>query len=137
MANRRNGHLRCETLISAGGCSAGPMTMNDDETQRMNDEKLRAILLEARPAAPPLPFRFQESVWRRIEKEEAAPIPPPSLLVLLERWADRLFLPRFALASLALLLVAGGLTGFVSSADSVKQQAQERYLSSVAPNILH
>jgi len=111
--------------------------MNDDDTQRMNDEKLRAILLEARPAAPPLPPRFQQSVWRRIEKEEAAPIPTLSLLALLERWADRLFLPRFALASLALLLVAGGLTGFVSSADSVKQQAQERYLSSVAPNILH
>ena len=29
------------------------------------------------------------------------------------------------------------LTGFVSSADLVKQQAQERYLSAVAPNILH
>ncbi|MCW5552248.1 MAG: hypothetical protein KIS67_08765 [Verrucomicrobiae bacterium] len=109
--------------------------MNDD-TQRVNDERLRAILLEAKPAAPPLPPRFQQSVWRRIEKEEAAPIPPPSLYALLVRWADRLFLPRFALASLTLLLLAGGLTGFVSSADAVKQRAQERYLSSVAPNIL-
>jgi hypothetical protein len=48
-----------------------------------------------------------------------------------------MLLPRFALAGLALLLVAGGLTGFVSSADMVKQQAQERYLSAVAPNTLH
>ena len=32
---------------------------------------------------------------------------------------------------------AGGLTGFVSSADLVRQQAQERYLTAVAPNILH
>jgi hypothetical protein len=111
--------------------------MNDDDTQRVNDEKLRAILLEARPAAPQLPPRFQQSVWRRIEKEDAAPIAKPAPFGWLQRWTERLLFPRFALASLALLLVAGGLTGFVSSADMVKQQAQERYLSAVAPNTLH
>jgi len=111
------------------------MIMNDD-TQRVSDESLRALLLEARPAAH-LPPRFQESVWRRIEKEDAAPITKPAPFGWLQRWTERLLLPRFALAGLALLLVAGGLTGFVSSADVVKQQAQERYLSTVAPNILH
>lgn len=111
------------------------MIMNDD-TQRVSDESLRALLLEARPAAH-LPPRFQESVWRRIEKEDAAPITKPAPFGWLQRWIERLLLPRFALASLALLLVAGGLTGFVSSADMVKQQAQERYLSAVAPNTLH
>ena len=111
------------------------MTMNDD-THEMGDERLRSLLLEARPASQ-LPPRFQESVWRRLEKEDAAPITKPPSLGWLQRWTERLLLPRFALASLALLLVAGGLTGFVSSADMVKQQAQERYLSAVAPNILH
>jgi hypothetical protein len=111
------------------------MTMNDDR-QEMDDESLRALLLEARPVAQ-LPPRFQESVWQRIEKEDAALIPMASPVGWLQRWTERLLLPRFALAGLALLLVAGGLTGFVSSADVVKQQAQERYLSTVAPNILH
>lgn len=105
------------------------------ELPELNNEPLRTLLREARPA-PHLPPRFQESVWRRLEKEDA-PITRPTSLGWLQRWTERLLLPRFALASLALLLVAGGLTGFVSSADLVKQQAQERYLSAVAPNILH
>jgi hypothetical protein len=106
-----------------------------DDRHSLDDEKLRTLLLEAWSAAPPLPPRFQQSVWRRIGKEESAPILLPSVFALLEYWTDRLFLPRFALASLTLLLVAGGLTGFVLSTDAVKQQAQERYLSSVAPDI--
>lgn len=105
------------------------------ELPELNNEPLRTLLREARPA-PHLPPRFQESVWRRLETEDA-PITRPTSLGWLQRWTERLLLPRFALASLALLLVAGGLTGFVSSADLVKQQAQERYLSAVAPNILH
>ena len=44
-----------------------------------------------------------------------------------ERWVERLLAPRLALASLALVLVAGGLTGAVNSAGAAKQQAQERY----------
>lgn len=102
----------------------------------LNDEPLRALLREARPAQP-LPPRFQESVWRRIENEDAVPTAIAAPFGWLQRWAERLLLPRFALGGLALLLVAGGLTGFVSSADVVKQQAQERYLSAVAPRILH
>ena len=43
---------------------------------------------------------------------------------------------RFALASLALLLLAGGLTGVIANASTEKQRAQERYLSAVAPNTL-
>jgi predicted PurR-regulated permease PerM len=61
----------------------------------------------------------------------------PSPFAWLERWVERLLLPRFALASLTFLLVAGGLTGVVSGAGAAKQQAQERYLSAVAPNTLH
>ena len=99
------------------------------------DERLRNLLREERPA-PPLPPRFQESVWRRIESAETPAIPSPSPFPWLEQWVERLLLPRFALASLTALLVAGGLTGALTSAGAAKQQAQERYLSSVAPNTL-
>jgi hypothetical protein len=101
-----------------------------------SDESLRSLLRSARPA-PPLPPRFQEGVWRRLESPEAAASQTPSSSAWLERWVERLLLPRFAVPSLALLLVAGGLTGVVTSAGAAKQQAQERYLSAVAPAPLH
>ncbi len=88
---------------------------------------------ESRPA-PPLPPRFQESVWRRIERGEAPAPVSLSLRAWLEGCIERLLLPRFALASLALLLLAGALTGVLASAGMAKQQAQERYLAAVAPN---
>ena len=100
-----------------------------------NDSRLRALLRES-PPAPPLPPRFRESVWRRIGHGEAPAPAIPSPVAWVERWADRLLLPRFALAFLALLLVAGTLTGVLTSAGTAKQQAEERYLSAVAPNLL-
>ncbi|MEI7729303.1 MAG: hypothetical protein WCO56_07010 [Verrucomicrobiota bacterium] len=99
-------------------------------------ERLGTLLREARPA-PPLPPRFQESVWRRIEKSEKRATVSPTPLAWLERWVEQLLLPRFAMAGLTLLLVAGGLTGVVTSDSAAKQQAQERYLAAVAPNSLH
>lgn len=107
-----------------------------NEVQQADDARLHTLLREARPTRE-LPPRFQESVWRRIETQEAAPIPTPSPFGWLQRWVERLLLPRFALASLTLLLVAGGVTGFTSGTGVAKQQAQARYLSAVAPNPLH
>lgn len=107
----------------------------NDHLEPKNDP-LRALLREARPA-PPLPPRFHESVWRRIESAEAPALQPSSPWAWLEQWVERLLQPRLAVASLAVLLVAGGLTGFVTSASAAKQQAQERYLSVVAPSTLH
>jgi len=101
-----------------------------------SDERLRSLLRSARPA-PPLPPRFQESVWRRIDTAEAPEVQTLSPFAWVERWIERLLLPRFALASLALLLAAGGLTGALASAGAAKQRAQERYLSAVAPSRLH
>jgi len=106
-----------------------------NQPQAPDDGTLRALLRESWPA-PPLPPRFQESVWRRIERAETPATRTPSPLAWLEQWVERLLLPRFALASLALLLVAGGLTGVITTASAAKQQAQERYLSAVAPNTL-
>ena len=109
------------------------MPMN--EQIQPNDDRLRALLREARPA-PALPPRFQESVWRRIEHSQAPAARTPALWARLDRWVERLLAPRFALASLAFLLAAGGLTGVMTSAGTSKQLAQERYLSAVAPNTL-
>ena len=100
-----------------------------------DDGRLRTLLRESWPA-PPLPPRFPESVWRRIERAETSTARAPSALAGLERWVERLLVLRFALASLTLLLAAGGLTGVITSTGTVKKQAQERYLSAVAPNPL-
>ena len=107
-----------------------------NQAQPPDDARLHTLLREAWPA-PPLPARFQESVWRRVENAETAGIRTPSPFAWLERWVERLLQPRFALASLVLFLVAGGLMGVITSAGAVKQQAQERYLSVVAPNTIH
>ncbi len=106
-----------------------------NEPLESNDSRLRAVLRESRPA-PPLPPRFRESVWRRIEDAEAPASAVPYPLAWLERCVECLLLPRFALAGVALLLVAGGLTGLLAGESVAQQQAQERYLSAVAPNLI-
>lgn len=99
-----------------------------------NHGGLSALLREARPA-PPLPPRFQAAVWRRIEQAEAPLVPSPPPWRWLQRAAELLLLPRVALASLTVLLVAGALTGLVGRTDHRKQLAQERYWSAVAPSL--
>ncbi len=106
-----------------------------NDTPPPDDGRLRSLLRESRPS-PPLPPRFREAVWHRIERTEPAAATLPSSFAWLEQWVDRLLRPRFAVASLVLLLVAGGLTGVLTSAGLAKQQAQERYLAAVAPNPL-
>lgn len=100
-----------------------------------NDEPVRGLLQSARPA-PPLPPRFQEGVWRRIESHGAFGMKVRPLSAWLEQCVEWLLVPRFAVASLAFLLVAGGLAGLLSSAGAARQQAQERYVSAVAPEII-
>jgi len=106
-----------------------------NQAQLPDGGRLRTLLRESHPP-PPLPPRFQESVWRRIANAETPANRTPSPFAWLERWIERLLRPRFALASLALMLVAGGLLGVITSAGAAKQQAQERYLSIVAPNTI-
>ena len=97
------------------------------------DGHLRTLLQSARPESP-LPPRFQESVWRRLDHARP-PVPAAgSPLAGLDRWVERLLRPRFALASLGLLLVAGGLSGVLASSRAARQQAQQHYLAAVAPH---
>jgi hypothetical protein len=99
-----------------------------NENQSENESALRALLGRARPA-PALPPRFQEGVWRRIAKAEA----PVEL-----GWLERLLAPflrsRFALASLAAMLLLSTVAGLMDGTASARQAAQARYLSAVAPN---
>jgi hypothetical protein len=96
------------------------------------DEKLGALLRQSR-ATPPLPPRFQQNVWRRIEDVEA----PATQTSWLDTLAARLLRPRFALAVALVLLVAGGVAGVQEGRQAARHDAQMNYLASVAPNPLH
>ena len=96
-----------------------------------SDAKFSAVLRTARPS-PSLPPRFQENVWRRIEDAEA----PAKSNSWLDAFAALVLRPRFAYATVATLMVAGVLLGTYQGTQAARQDAQARYLASVAPNSL-
>lgn len=93
------------------------------------DAKLQKLLRENRPPLPPLPPRFQQNVWRRIEDAES-PVKPAT-------WLDALIVlilrPRFAFAAAAALALAGIFAGTLTGRQEARHDAQMNYLSSVAP----
>jgi len=93
------------------------------------DSKLTALLRDARPS-PALPSRFQQNVWRRIE-DAAAPAQSESWLDAL---AALILHPRFALATAALLLLAGVFAGMADGRQFARHDAQMNYLAAVAPH---
>ena len=101
------------------------------ENMSPDDAKFREVLRAARPS-PPLPPRFQQSVWRRIGDADA-PVKAGS-------WLDALALlvlrPRFAYATIAALLLAGILLGASQGAQAARQTGRARYVALVAPNSL-
>jgi hypothetical protein len=97
-----------------------------------DDAKLSSLLRESR-GSPALPPRFQQNVWRRIE-DAAAPAKTDSWLDAL---VSLILRPRFAFATAAVLLVAGGLLGTREGSHAAKHEAQSRYIAYVAPNPLH
>lgn len=101
-----------------------------------NDTSLRALLQEWKPEAS-LPPRFQEQVWRRIERAEAAPVSSVSLAAVFANWLTNL-LPRPALATayLALLLSIGASAGWSKARQETARVAGElsaRYAQAVDP----
>jgi hypothetical protein len=93
------------------------------------DDGLSGLLRAAR-ATPALPPRFQQNVWRRIEGFE---LPAKS-----ESWLDALaaliLRPRLAIAGAAVLMLAGVMFGANEGVQTAHQDAQARYVASVAPN---
>jgi hypothetical protein len=101
-----------------------------------NDASLRALLQEWKPEAS-LPPRFQEQVWRRIERAETAPAPAISLAAMFANWIATV-LPRPALATayVTVLLVIGASVGWSQARQESARVAGElsaRYAQTVDP----
>jgi hypothetical protein len=73
-----------------------------------NDERLRRVLQQW-PVKAALPPRFQEGVWRRIERGEAQ---VPAWLLWLRQLTAAVARPSVAASYLTLLLMAGILAGY-------------------------
>ena len=99
-----------------------------------SDAKLGALLRASR-VSPALPPRFHEGVWRRIEKA-AAPAKSNGGIAWLDALAALVLRPRLALATAAVLMVAGALLGVRDGNQMAHQDAQARYLAAVAPQSL-
>ena len=101
-----------------------------------NDEKLSKLLRESKADAP-LPPRFQEGVWRKIEGESAARAKRPSVSEVFAHWIGAL-LPRPAMATayIAVLLVIGITAGWAQANQTntrVKGELGDRYVSVLDP----
>lgn len=102
-----------------------------------NDEALRALLQQWRVEAP-LPPRFEEGVWRRVERARAHALDHP-----LRRWLEQVVVwvnrPAIATACAALLLVAGVAAGSWHARETTgrwDRQLAQRYVVSVNPYAL-
>jgi hypothetical protein len=107
--------------------------MNKDNCNP-SDAKLSALLREVR-ASPAPPPRFQEGVWQRIEKAET-PAQSAGGVAWLDALAALVLRPRWAMATVAVLMIAGALLGAYDGTQAARQDAQARYLAVVAPNPL-
>lgn len=101
--------------------------------QNPDDAKLSRALRSVRPA-PPLPPRFQEGVWRRIEADSKRDaVREPGWLGTLAGWCLK---PKFALALAAVVMFAGMGLGWNQAEHQARVEAQARYVAAVAPNSL-
>ena len=95
-----------------------------------DDAKLSALLKESH-ASEGLPPRFQEGVWRRIERQEVPADTRPQ--GWLNRWAALWLRPQWVAALLAVCLLAGAVSGMRLGKERVKRLERARYLQSVNP----
>jgi len=84
--------------------------------------------------AEPLPARFKEQVWRRIEKRE---IPEAGAWELWKQWLETMFARKaVALAYVTVLLAAGLTAGYTTGAahqQKEKAALAARYIQSIDP----
>jgi len=106
--------------------------MNSDHDQ----ETLRKVLHEWRLA--PLPPRFQEQVWQRIEGADPAPRPSNSLWGIVNLWIETMLpKPALAVSYVAVLLAVGLTVGWTQANQQnsrVRQELGERYVQTLDPN---
>ena len=95
-----------------------------------NDAKLKALLQGSR-LSPDLPPRFRDGVWRRIEDAEAPK--PATEMNRLDAVIALILRPRFAFAAISAFALAGILIGTFDASKLARQDAEARYVASVAP----
>ena len=109
------------------------MKHSDSKT---NDDSLSKLLKEWRIDEELFP-RFQENVWRGIERAETRPAPSLSVTEVLSEWLERLLpRPAMALAYASVMLVAGGIVGMTHGKQESQRLSAElgqRYVQSVDP----
>jgi len=97
-----------------------------------NDESLRRVLREWRVETP-LPPRFQEAVWRRIELNDNRSY---NWTLLLTRLLGAIAKPSLAMSYLMVLLLAGILAGYWQARITnthAEEQLSARYVQVVDP----
>ena len=108
------------------------------KAENENPEPLRKLMREWR-VTEPLPPRFQEGVWRKIQQAESSAMPAPTatLWSMCKTWlAVSLPRPAVAVANLSVLLVAGMGAGYWQARQTAAHLDNElgsRYLQSVDP----
>ena len=98
------------------------------------DDGLGKVLREWRVQAE-LPPRFQESVWKRIERGES-PAPAPFWSVIAQWFATVLPRPAVALAYVAVVVALGATAGWAQARQEsaqVRDQLGERYIHVLDP----
>ena len=107
------------------------------KTNKPNDDAPVDTLLHEWKVKPSLPPRFNEQVWRRIERAETAPAPSVSLATVFANWiATMLPRPALATAYVAVLLVIGAGVGWSQARQEtarVSSDLSARYVQAVDP----
>ena len=98
-----------------------------------NQTTLERVIQEWRVTTP-LPPRFQEQVWKRIEHAE---VPGISVVDAVRAWFTMAFArPAFAVAYVSVLLVTGLAFGFWQASHKAARwdrQLEARYVQSIDP----
>src|SRR6266436_5830338 len=99
-----------------------------------HDEPLRKVLREWRTDAP-LPPRFQEQVWQRIERTQTHAV--PSVRAVVSHWIGTvLSRPVLAAGYVAILLVVGVTAGWAQGLQEsarMKSELGQRYVRVLNP----
>ena len=107
------------------------------KTNKPNDDAPLDALLQEWKVKPSLPPRFNEQVWRRIERAETAPAPSVSLATVFANWiATMLPRPALATAYVAVLLAIGAGVGWSQARQEtarVSSDLSARYAQAVDP----
>lgn len=107
------------------------------KTNMPNDDAPLDALLQEWKVKPSLPPRFNEQVWRRIERAETAPAPSVSLATVFANWiATMLPRPALATAYVTVLLAIGASVGWSQARQEtarVSSDLSARYAQAVDP----